>query len=110
MSYSIYLYHLIVFWVAQDYAYSLGLHGRPLWSDGFLVLIVVGLAVLSFRYIELPLLRFKDRFGYVRPGASALSSGIIRPHLTVPVMDGMDRVPCGDGPGPESRSCGPPRC
>ncbi len=109
MSYSVYLYHLVVFWVAQDYCYSIGLHGRPLWSDAFLVLIVVGLAMLSFRYIELPLLRFKDRFGYVRPGAPAIATAMIRPHLTAPVMVRAHQVPCADGPGPESRSCGPPR-
>jgi peptidoglycan/LPS O-acetylase OafA/YrhL len=67
MSYSLYLYHYLVFWITRDYLFSRGIKGRSLVVDAVMLIVVIALALLSFRYIELPLLRFKDRFSYGRP-------------------------------------------
>ncbi len=68
MSYSLYLYHLPIFWITHDYLVSIGIKGRSLWVDALQLTCVVALALLTFRAIELPLLRFKDRFSYARHG------------------------------------------
>jgi peptidoglycan/LPS O-acetylase OafA/YrhL len=78
MSYSLYLYHYVVFWIMRDYLYSVGIRGRSLAGDAASVLFVIGLSLLSFRYIELPLLRFKDRFHYGGPSSHNPSSSFLR--------------------------------
>lgn len=66
ISYGLYLYHFVILAVAGDLARVAGLHGRPLWRDLLLVAVCVGVAVLSWRFVERPLLRLKDRIPYPR--------------------------------------------
>jgi peptidoglycan/LPS O-acetylase OafA/YrhL len=83
MSYSLYLYHLPIFWIAHDCLYARGITARPFWSQAVLVLIVVALGVLSFQYVELPLHRFKDRFRYGR---------LLRHGLSLEIRQGMNQT------------------
>jgi peptidoglycan/LPS O-acetylase OafA/YrhL len=64
ISYGLYLYHFIIFMAGNDIAASLGMGGRPVWRDALMVLATFGLAALSWRYVERPILGLKDRFRY----------------------------------------------
>jgi peptidoglycan/LPS O-acetylase OafA/YrhL len=87
MSYSLYLYHLPVFWITRDYLFAIGIKGRSLWGDALQVVCVIALAMLSFRTIERPLLRLKDRFGYVGPSRLNASSSLRkRPRARVQIL------------------------
>jgi peptidoglycan/LPS O-acetylase OafA/YrhL len=63
MSYGIYLYHYILFDIIQDFADRYGLTDR-LALDGIKIAASLGVAYASWRLIEEPLLRLKDRFEY----------------------------------------------
>jgi peptidoglycan/LPS O-acetylase OafA/YrhL len=63
ISYGIYLYHHFIF---EIYAYYSRFYG---WSDNLLadlvkVVLSIGTAALSWKFIEQPILAFKDRFSY----------------------------------------------
>jgi len=77
LSYGIYVYHYILMLLSDDIAQALGKGGRPFWREALTVALVFGLAALSWRFFELPLLRLKDRFEYGRKP----NSGLARPHI-----------------------------
>jgi peptidoglycan/LPS O-acetylase OafA/YrhL len=63
ISYGIYLYHYIIFVIWSDYAHAWGWAGGTgqRWLQAALSLAV---AAASWRYIERPILKLKDRFRY----------------------------------------------
>jgi peptidoglycan/LPS O-acetylase OafA/YrhL len=63
ISYGLYLYHHIIFILWDDYATKLGLGNHVVW-DLAKVGASVAVAALSYRFIECPILRWKDRFPY----------------------------------------------
>lgn len=71
ISYGIYMYHTIVFWVLQATLER----GSPLGYDLTMIAAMaatIGMAAVSYRYFEEPILRLKDRFPYrARPAAGA---------------------------------------
>ncbi len=77
MSYGIYLYHYILFDIVQDYADRFGVTGRiPI--DAVKMVASFGVAALSWRLIERPLLSLKGRFDYgrqARPLATPRADG-----------------------------------
>lgn len=77
LSYGIYVYHYILMLLSDDIARALGKGGRPFWREAITVALVFGLAALSWRFFELPLLRLKDRFEYSRKP----NSGLAKPHI-----------------------------
>ena len=77
LSYGIYVYHYILMLFSDDIARALGMGGRPFWREALTVALIFGLAALSWRYVELPLLRLKDRFEYGRKPNAVL----VGPHL-----------------------------
>ncbi|MBX6313918.1 MAG: acyltransferase [Isosphaeraceae bacterium] len=67
ISYGLYLYHYVVITLGNDIAEALGFRGRPLWRDLIWVGLSFALAALSWRYIERPILTYKERFHYRPP-------------------------------------------
>jgi peptidoglycan/LPS O-acetylase OafA/YrhL len=63
ISYGLYLYHNIVFEAADDINRRLHL-GSPWWFEALKLATPFGIAALSWRYIEKPILALKDRFRY----------------------------------------------
>jgi peptidoglycan/LPS O-acetylase OafA/YrhL len=63
ISYGIYLYHPFVLIFVPMIHKAMGIKGSP-WMDVLKVLICVALAELSWRLIERPILKSKDRFAY----------------------------------------------
>ncbi len=59
-------------------ARAFGMGGRPFWREALTAAAIYAVAALSWRYVELPLLRLKDRFDY-RPTARAEAS---KPHFS----------------------------
>ena len=73
-SYGFYLYHLplFVFWQRLVYHFVPDAAGRAAWMGPAPVLLVLGpvlcvIAAASWRFVEAPLDRWKDRFPYARP-------------------------------------------
>ncbi len=64
LSYGLYLYHYVMLLLADDLARWLGLGGRPFWREALTIAVIIGLAALSWRFVERPLLALKDRFAY----------------------------------------------
>ena len=73
-SYGIYMYHYIVILLSNDIALGLGLKGRPFWREALTAAVIIALAALSWRYVEQPLLRLKDRFEYAPTPRAGLQS------------------------------------
>ena len=71
VSYGLYMAHYPAILLSDDLANRLGMRGRPFWREALTAAVIVGLAALSWRYVERPLLRLKDRFPYQRPGRPA---------------------------------------
>jgi peptidoglycan/LPS O-acetylase OafA/YrhL len=67
-SYGLYMYHYVILCLSDDAAHGLGLGGRPLWREGLTMALILGVAAVSWRYFECPILALKDRFPY-RPRA-----------------------------------------
>ncbi len=87
LSYGIYVYHYILMLMSDDIAQALGKGGRPFWRETLTVAVIFGLAALSWRFVELPLLRLKDRFEYGR----RLNSGLARPHIEPRAANSVSR-------------------
>ena len=78
LSYGLYIYHYVLMLLSDDLARAFGLGGRPFWREALTAAVIYAVAALSWRYVELPLLRLQDRFDY-RPTARAEAS---KPHFT----------------------------
>jgi peptidoglycan/LPS O-acetylase OafA/YrhL len=78
LSYGLYIYHYVFMLLSDDLAGALGLGGRPFWREALTLAVIFVVASLSWRYVEMPLLRLKDRFEY-RPTPRAETS---RPHFS----------------------------
>jgi peptidoglycan/LPS O-acetylase OafA/YrhL len=81
LSYGLYIYHLIIFCLSDDAASWFGLSGRPLWRVALASAATFGVAALSWRYFEHPILKLKHRFAYHSPRVAALPGphGIVSP-------------------------------
>jgi peptidoglycan/LPS O-acetylase OafA/YrhL len=78
VSYGLYLFHQILFHILGDVLKAHDVAGRPAWLFIPAILVSVGLAALSYRWIETPILRLKSRFPYageVRANAPRPASG-----------------------------------
>ncbi len=64
VSYGLYLYHFLVLVISGDVYRRLGLRGQPLWREAPTIGLCFVVAALSWKYIERPILRWKDRFAY----------------------------------------------
>ncbi len=85
LSYGLYMFHYIILGLSDDAAAAAGLGGRPLWRELLNVALIFGLAALSWRYFERPILALKDRFPYrsatrwpAGPHEPAASAGALR--------------------------------
>jgi peptidoglycan/LPS O-acetylase OafA/YrhL len=74
ISYGIYLYHHFIFEICHYYQIFYGIHGNML-LDVVKVMASLGLAALSWRYVERPILALKDRFSYREVAPSNLEFG-----------------------------------
>jgi peptidoglycan/LPS O-acetylase OafA/YrhL len=72
VSYGLYLVHLVLFIAVSDVARALGIPGRPAWLFIPAIGASVLLAGLSSRFIEGPILAWKDRFPYPPPPSTPL--------------------------------------
>jgi peptidoglycan/LPS O-acetylase OafA/YrhL len=82
ISYGIYLYHPFVLVFVPIVHRALGIKGSP-WMDVGKVLICIGLAEISWRLVERPLLRLKDRIPYVARPSPILQG----PHATGRIVE-----------------------
>jgi peptidoglycan/LPS O-acetylase OafA/YrhL len=90
ISYGLYLYHYVMWWLVQRLAERAGL-GRPWWLALPVGVASVGVAALSWRFVERPILALKDRFAY-RPGDRA-ASALTPPHRpTLPAGSRFDHA------------------
>jgi peptidoglycan/LPS O-acetylase OafA/YrhL len=64
LSYGLYMYHYVILLFSDDLAQRFGLGGRPFWRQALTSVAIFALATLSWRYVERPFLRLKDRFSY----------------------------------------------
>jgi peptidoglycan/LPS O-acetylase OafA/YrhL len=64
LSYGLYMYHYVVLLFSDDLAQRFGLGGRPFWRQALTAVAIFALAAVSWRYVERPFLRLKDRFSY----------------------------------------------
>jgi peptidoglycan/LPS O-acetylase OafA/YrhL len=96
ISYGLYLYHPLIFWVVGLARLALGFRGS-VWVDVVRVAACFAVASLSWRFVEQPLLRLKDRFTYGDPPAGAEVGGVLKgPHAAAgPAVGGASRA----GPG-----------
>jgi peptidoglycan/LPS O-acetylase OafA/YrhL len=88
ISYGLYLYHFIIMVLGDDLAKRLGMGGRPFWREALMLGCTFGLAALSWRFVERPLLAWKDRFAY-RPEPVNVQAPT--PHLRRSVATRGDR-------------------
>jgi peptidoglycan/LPS O-acetylase OafA/YrhL len=65
ISYGLYLYHYIIFVLLDEYGGRFGLTGR-IALDSARLALSFGVAILSWKFIERPLLARKDSFAYTR--------------------------------------------
>jgi peptidoglycan/LPS O-acetylase OafA/YrhL len=73
ISYGLYLYHLPILLISGDIARSFGLRGQPFWREGPTLALCGLAAVVSWRYLEEPILGLKDRWaGYPSHGRNAI--------------------------------------
>jgi peptidoglycan/LPS O-acetylase OafA/YrhL len=79
LSYGLYMYHYIIFLLGDDIASAFGMGGRPFWRQALEAVVTAGLAAVSWRYLEQPILSLKSRFEY-RPGETRERG---RPHLAI---------------------------
>jgi peptidoglycan/LPS O-acetylase OafA/YrhL len=64
ISYGLYLYHVVVY-AAFDYYFKLdGTHNDCWWMALLKIAVSIGVACLSWYFIEKPILKLKDRFSY----------------------------------------------
>ncbi len=63
ISYGIYLYHHFIFAIFNYYEYD-HLFRSKLALDAVKLVVVIGVAALSWKYVERPILSLKDRFRY----------------------------------------------
>jgi peptidoglycan/LPS O-acetylase OafA/YrhL len=63
ISYGLYLYHMIVLRIKLDLCRAWGI-GHNFWIDAGMIAASFALAVLSWHFVEQPILALKDRFGY----------------------------------------------
>lgn len=66
ISYGVYMYHLIIIMLGDDIAERVGLRGKPFWREALEAAVFFGMAAVSYRYIERPILALKDRIPYGR--------------------------------------------
>jgi peptidoglycan/LPS O-acetylase OafA/YrhL len=64
ISYGLYLYHLIIMILSIDLFRSSGLRIAPIWREVPTIALCFAAAMLSWKYIERPILGFKDYFAY----------------------------------------------
>jgi peptidoglycan/LPS O-acetylase OafA/YrhL len=83
ISYGIYLYHPFVLAFVPILHRAAGIKGSP-WMDVAKVGICIGLAEVSWRLIERPLLSLKDRFPYAARGSTGILKG---PHANASIVD-----------------------
>jgi peptidoglycan/LPS O-acetylase OafA/YrhL len=106
ISYGIYLYHPFVLIFAPMIQKAIGLKAAPWIMDVAKVGACVGLAEISWRLVERPLLGFKDRFPYARTayrGPHATASKYAGPPADGAGAPGSRRTTSlrpGDGGGP----------
>jgi peptidoglycan/LPS O-acetylase OafA/YrhL len=80
ISYGLYLYHPLIFWVVGLARFALGFRGS-VWVDVVRVGACFAVASLSWRFIERPLLKLKDRFSYGDPATgAAIGAALKGPH------------------------------
>ncbi len=66
ISYGLYLYHWIIYEIIDTVIKFGGKMGDPLWLDVIKVGVSFAVAIASWRFIEQPILRFKDHYDYDR--------------------------------------------
>jgi peptidoglycan/LPS O-acetylase OafA/YrhL len=69
ISYGLYLYHLIIMTLSIDLVRRSGLRFAPIWRELPTIALCFAAAMLSWKYIERPILGLKNRFAY-NPGLS----------------------------------------
>ncbi|HEY2154690.1 MAG TPA: acyltransferase [Isosphaeraceae bacterium] len=78
ISYGLYLYHFLVIVISGDIYRAIGLRGQPLWREAPTIGVCFVVAALSWKYIERPILKLKDRFAYTtdegRPAPASVSA------------------------------------
>jgi peptidoglycan/LPS O-acetylase OafA/YrhL len=72
LSYGLYMFHYVILCLSDDAAQGFGLGGRPFWREALTVIVIFGLAAISWRYFERPILALKDRFPYRPSGQNEL--------------------------------------
>jgi peptidoglycan/LPS O-acetylase OafA/YrhL len=75
ISYGLYMYHIPVFTLIAEFKFRYGFR-QPVLFDLLKLAATGGVALLSWRYIEQPLLRLKDRIAHAPGDASRPSSDI----------------------------------
>lgn len=73
ISYGIYMYHPLMMFLSFSILYKLHLfHTHPIWANVAIYILVTGLSIglsfLSYRFLEIPFLKLKDRFTVVQSG------------------------------------------
>ena len=87
ISYGVYLYHyLIQIMTTQAATAGLIFWNPPIWVDGLRLSACIGVAYLSWIYIEQPILRLKDRFSY--SSVSTRQPHCFRPNPSQPSKPG----------------------
>jgi peptidoglycan/LPS O-acetylase OafA/YrhL len=64
ISYGLYLYHLVIMILSIDLFRRSGLRIAPIWREVPTIALCFAAAILSWIYIERPILGLKDRFAY----------------------------------------------
>jgi peptidoglycan/LPS O-acetylase OafA/YrhL len=92
ISYGLYLYHPFVFTACTLIHFALGLDGSW-WIDALKVAVCIGVAALSWAFVERPLLALKDRltYGRGRHDAGQSGEGPHGPRLTSPASRAAGR-------------------
>jgi peptidoglycan/LPS O-acetylase OafA/YrhL len=64
ISYGLYLYHVVVYAAFDSFFKTNGRHDDCWWLGAFKIAVSVGVACLSWHFIEKPILKLKNRFAY----------------------------------------------